>query len=86
MTDTDFALVFRETCMFNILSFLLFYDRSVAKGNIVWDKNPTKLTTPYGGRLVWTMPGGTQLNFHLKDKNKIRHRKRWSQVGKMLPA
>ncbi|XP_029674249.1 chitin synthase chs-2-like isoform X2 [Formica exsecta] len=38
---------------------------------------PIKYPTPYGGRLVWTLP---QLVVHLKDKNKIRHRKRWSQV------
>ncbi|XP_012535392.1 chitin synthase chs-2 [Monomorium pharaonis] len=41
---------------------------------------PTKYPTPYGGRLVWTLPGETKLVVHLKDKNKIRHRKRWSQV------
>merc|ERR1719376_1942980 len=40
---------------------------------------PTKLATPYGGRLVWTLPGTTKIICHLKDKNKIRHRKRWSQ-------
>ncbi|XP_011874477.1 PREDICTED: uncharacterized protein LOC105565685 isoform X2 [Vollenhovia emeryi] len=41
---------------------------------------PTKYPTPYGGRLVWTLPGETKLFVHLKDKNKIRYRKRWSQV------
>ncbi|XP_012227030.2 chitin synthase chs-2-like isoform X2 [Linepithema humile] len=41
---------------------------------------PTKYPTPYGGRLVWRLPGETELIVHLKDKNKIRHRKRWSQV------
>lgn len=41
---------------------------------------PTKYPTPYGGRLVWTLPGKSNLIVHLKDKNKIRHRKRWSQV------
>lgn len=41
---------------------------------------PIKYPTPYGGRLVWTLPAKTQLIVHLKDKNKIRHRKRWSQV------
>ena len=44
---------------------------------------PTKILTPYGGRLVWTLPGKNTLNVHLKDKNKIRHRKRWSQVSLM---
>lgn len=41
---------------------------------------PTKIVTPYGGRLIWTLPGRTKMVAHLKDKNKIRHKKRWSQV------
>uniref|UniRef100_A0A0C9RWL3 chitin synthase n=1 Tax=Fopius arisanus TaxID=64838 RepID=A0A0C9RWL3_9HYME len=41
---------------------------------------PKKIPTPYGGRLVWTLPGKSKMIAHLKDKNKIRHRKRWSQV------
>ena len=36
-------------------------------------------TTPYGGRLIWNLPGNTKIICHLKDKNKIRHKKRWSQ-------
>ena len=47
-----------------------------------WSKgreHPQKCETPYGGRLVWSLPGGTQIICHLKDKNKIRHKKRWSQ-------
>ncbi|XP_013394247.1 uncharacterized protein LOC106161776 [Lingula anatina] len=35
--------------------------------------------TPYGGRLEIKM-NNTTLYVHLKDKDKIRHRKRWSQV------
>lgn len=41
---------------------------------------PVKIPTPYGGRLEWKLPGGNKLIAHLKDKAKIRHRKRWSQV------
>lgn len=41
---------------------------------------PTKYPTPYGGRLEWTLPGGNKLYVHMKDKVKIRHKKRWSQV------
>lgn len=41
---------------------------------------PKKVPTPYGGRLIWTLPGKTKMIAHLKDKMKIRHRKRWSQV------
>ncbi|CAL4061130.1 unnamed protein product, partial [Meganyctiphanes norvegica] len=38
-----------------------------------------KYPTPYGGRLVWTLPGKTKIVCHLKDKSRIRHKKRWSQ-------
>uniref|UniRef100_A0A336MER8 chitin synthase n=1 Tax=Culicoides sonorensis TaxID=179676 RepID=A0A336MER8_CULSO len=41
---------------------------------------PKKYPTPYGGRLSWTLPGKTKMIAHLKDKDRIRHRKRWSQV------
>ncbi|CAH1788341.1 unnamed protein product [Owenia fusiformis] len=41
---------------------------------------PIKTPTPYGGRLTWTLPGGNLLYVHVKDKHKIRHKKRWSQV------
>lgn len=36
--------------------------------------------TPYGGRVVVTMPHGNNIVVHFKDKDKIRHKKRWSQV------
>ena len=42
---------------------------------------PKRYPTPYGGRLMWTLPGKTKILAHLKDKCKIRTRKRWSQVG-----
>ena len=45
---------------------------------------PRVVSTPYGGRLTWILPGGTQLVAHLKDKMKIRHLKRWSQVTTIL--
>ena len=41
---------------------------------------PVVTPTPYGGRLTWTLPGKTIFVAHLKDKSKIRHLKRWSQV------
>lgn len=41
---------------------------------------PKKYVTPYGGRLEWELPGENKLVVHLKDKDKIRHKKRWSQV------
>ena len=43
-------------------------------------KPPTKIPTPYGGKLIWTLPGKTRIVCHLKDKKKIRHKKRWSQI------
>ncbi|XP_067931052.1 chitin synthase chs-2-like [Watersipora subatra] len=43
-------------------------------------KDPVKVPTPYGGRLEWELPSKTKLIAHLKDKVKIRHKKRWSQV------
>ncbi|XP_071166727.1 chitin synthase chs-2-like [Mytilus edulis] len=42
--------------------------------------SPVRTPTPYGGRLIWRLPGGTKLIAHLKDKHKTRHKKRWSQV------
>ena len=41
---------------------------------------PMPTPTPYGNRLTWKMPGQSNLIVHLKDKTKIRHKKRWSQV------
>lgn len=41
---------------------------------------PTRYVTPYGGRLEWTLPGRTKMVAHLKHKDKIRRKKRWSQV------
>lgn len=49
-------------------------------GKVVKVKAPKTFPTPYGGRLVWTLPGKTRIVCHLKDKDKIRHKKRWSQI------
>ena len=38
-----------------------------------------KVSTPYGGQLIWALPEGTHMVVHLKDKQKIRAKKRWSQ-------
>lgn len=45
---------------------------------------PIKYPTPYGGKLEYILPGGNKLYVHMKDKIKIRHRKRWSQVIMIL--
>ncbi|XP_040078932.1 chitin synthase chs-2 isoform X3 [Ixodes scapularis] len=42
--------------------------------------DPLLFDTPYGGRVEWIMPGHNKLVAHFKDKTKIRHKKRWSQV------
>ncbi|KAK3570402.1 hypothetical protein QTP86_019282, partial [Hemibagrus guttatus] len=39
------------------------------------------ISTPYGGRLEYTLPKGNTMMVHLKDKQLIRHKKRWSQVS-----
>ncbi|XP_044051750.1 chitin synthase 1 [Siniperca chuatsi] len=38
------------------------------------------IETPYGGRLMFVMPEGNMLYVHLKDKSRIRNKKRWSQI------
>ncbi|KAK9958860.1 hypothetical protein ABG768_010960 [Culter alburnus] len=38
------------------------------------------INTPYGGRLEYTLPKGNVMMVHLKDKQLIRHKKRWSQI------
>ncbi|XP_063411463.1 chitin synthase chs-1-like [Mytilus trossulus] len=42
------------------------------------------LKTPYGARIEWTLPGENKMFIHLKDKKKVRNKKRWSQVMYML--
>uniref|UniRef100_A0A672R8E9 chitin synthase n=1 Tax=Sinocyclocheilus grahami TaxID=75366 RepID=A0A672R8E9_SINGR len=47
------------------------------------NKEPDEVSiieTPYGGRLVIVMPEGNMLYIHVKDKELIRNKKRWSQI------
>ncbi|XP_022537815.2 chitin synthase 1 [Astyanax mexicanus] len=47
------------------------------------NKEPDEVSiieTPYGGRLVFVLPEGNMLYIHLKDKERIRNKKRWSQI------
>ena len=77
---------FGKKCSFNLFASLF---QQLVKlmdeaGTAVHSKNvkvkpPVRIPTPYGGRLVWTLPGKTKIIAHLKDKTKIRHKKRWSQ-------
>ncbi|OZC10757.1 hypothetical protein X798_02180, partial [Onchocerca flexuosa] len=48
-------------------------EKSIAKDRVL-------VNTAYGGRLVVRLPVGTLLFVHLKDKQLVRHKKRWSQV------
>ena len=61
-------------------SCLIFLFVSSVLESQVEMKPPVLMPTPYGGRLTWTLPGNTLFVAHLKDKSKIRHLKRWSQV------
>ena len=67
---------------FNIIYTINPLIFSAVHGVLMKIPAPTKVPTPYGGRLIWRMPGGNKIIAHLKDKAKIRHRKRWSQVIK----
>ncbi|KAL2083535.1 hypothetical protein ACEWY4_021308 [Coilia grayii] len=42
--------------------------------------NQKIIPTPYGGRLQYTLPQGNTIIVHFKDKHRIRHKKRWSQI------
>lgn len=47
------------------------------------NKEPDEVSiieTPYGGRISFVLPEGNMLYVHLKDKQLIRNKKRWSQV------
>ncbi|XP_046338374.2 chitin synthase chs-2-like isoform X1 [Haliotis rufescens] len=63
----------------NLVNVISTAASNVHKAQVKMDP-PTKYPTPYGGRLEWTLPGQNKLVIHMKDKAKIRHKKRWSQV------
>lgn len=44
---------------------------------------PDSYTPCYGGQIQYKMPGGNFMYIRLKDKSKIRHKKRWSQVSRV---
>ncbi|KAL9910764.1 chitin synthase 2 isoform 2-T2 [Glossina fuscipes fuscipes] len=87
----DDAFVLDEKCMENaknppLNEYVKLLITSIEKaafevyGVQIKIKSPVKIETPYGGRLVWTLPGRSKMIAHLKNKDKIRHKKRWSQV------
>ena len=48
-------------------------------GHVTEEDEVVVTKTPYGGLIVWTLPGGSVLFCHLKEKAVIRNKKRWSQ-------
>ncbi|XP_053565154.1 chitin synthase chs-2-like, partial [Bombina bombina] len=66
-----------------ILYFSVFtFDKreELSKKNTTYVVQQKIIATPYGGRLCYTLPHGNFLYVHLKDKQRIRHKKRWSQI------
>lgn len=61
------------------LYFVLLFGSSVHERQLQLGP-PIRTATPYGARLTWKLPGATVLVVHLKDRQQIRHKKRWSQV------
>ena len=57
----------------------MFVDSAILQRDVEI-KPPERMVTPYGGRLTWILPGKNKLVVHVKNKKKIRNRKRWSQV------
>ena len=47
--------------------------------DVEW-KDAIKIATPYGYRLKWLVEDHMWFTIHLKDNNKVRNKKRWSQV------
>lgn len=48
------------------------------------DRKPDRFETPYGTRLSFKKEHQCKIEVHLKDNQKIRHKKRWSQVSNEL--
>uniref|UniRef100_A0A8B9JJK8 chitin synthase n=1 Tax=Astyanax mexicanus TaxID=7994 RepID=A0A8B9JJK8_ASTMX len=64
-----------KLCSLKISCFFFF--------RVFTNKEPDEVSiieTPYGGRLVFVLPEGNMLYIHLKDKERIRNKKRWSQI------
>ncbi|XP_062607558.1 chitin synthase chs-2-like [Saccostrea cucullata] len=53
---------------------------SAVHGEAIELEKPFLFNTIYGGQVIYRLPGGNLMFIHLKDKSKIRHKKRWSQV------
>ncbi|XP_011496081.1 PREDICTED: uncharacterized protein LOC105360778 [Ceratosolen solmsi marchali] len=62
-----------------VVNFIKTVEKCIRARNLR-SSPPLKYPTPYGGRLLWILPEKTKMYLHLKDKNRIRTKKRWSQV------
>ncbi|KAJ8688321.1 hypothetical protein QAD02_024116 [Eretmocerus hayati] len=62
-----------------VLSFVQVVEEAVTTRKLR-PQAPFKYPAPYGGRLLYLLPEGNRMYVHLKDRNRIRTRKRWSQV------
>uniref|UniRef100_A0A8B9LEK2 chitin synthase n=1 Tax=Astyanax mexicanus TaxID=7994 RepID=A0A8B9LEK2_ASTMX len=56
-----------------VYTYVFLYNSQNRKEDVI-------ISTPYGGRLEYTLPKGNTMMVHLKDKQLIRHKKRWSQI------
>ncbi|KAL7669316.1 hypothetical protein ACOME3_009978 [Neoechinorhynchus agilis] len=67
-----------------VLQFLMLVDSFNANTGVSIGE-PTKVPTPYGGRLEWSFHlSNRKMIAHLKDKELCRNKKRWSQVMYMF--
>ncbi|RXN01295.1 hypothetical protein EOD39_7206 [Acipenser ruthenus] len=79
------ATMWHETCDEMIKMFTSLF-RGFCKDNSSFKDQNTQngehkiMPTPYGGRLCYVLPHGNCLYVHFKNKQRIRHKKRWSQV------
>ncbi|KAL4235306.1 hypothetical protein ACF0H5_006941 [Mactra antiquata] len=64
------------------MSAIFLFSSAILGSDMIekWDNKPVKCVMPYGGRLTWSLPGKTEMVIHMKNKNKIRRGKRWSQI------
>ncbi|XP_063775429.1 chitin synthase chs-2-like [Pseudophryne corroboree] len=64
----------------DVYSYFTLNKKEVYESRTAKYKIQTIVSTPYGGRLRYTLPCGNLLYVHLKDKQRIRNKKRWSQI------
>jgi chitin synthase len=73
-----FLLFFFPLILFSI--FVKLFRYIFGESDVSNVKSSIKVETPYGGRLIINLPNNVSITIHLKDKKKIRNKKRWSQV------